>query len=142
MPLPTVPISRVPVWAWRALMARLAPGELKRFTADPIASVDYELDVDYVGDGIRQHMLDVISPVSVEEPLPVYVYFHGGGWTSGDKAPLTRYCASQAVAGMVVVNVNYRMAPRFHMRHMLQDANSALAWVVANVEHVDRKSVV
>ena len=134
MPLPTVPISRVPVWAWRALMARLAPGELKRFTADPIASVDYELDVDYVGDGIRQHMLDVISPVSVEEPLPVYVYFHGGGWTSGDKAPLTRYCASQAVAGMVVVNVNYRMAPRFHMRHMLQDANSALAWVVANVE--------
>ena len=44
--------------------------------------------------------------------LPVYVYFHGGGWTSGDKASLTKYCASQAEGGMVVVNVNYRKAPR------------------------------
>ena len=30
---------------WRALMARLAPGELKRFNVDPIASVDYSLDL-------------------------------------------------------------------------------------------------
>ena len=40
--------------------------------------------------------------------LPVYVYFHGGGWTSGDKASLTKYCAA---GGVVVVNVNYRTAP-------------------------------
>ena len=138
MPIPTLSLSRVPVWVWRALMAQLAPGELKRFSADPISTVDYRLDVDYVGDGLRQHRLDVISPARTTQqsdarpPLPVYVYFHGGGWTSGDKAPLTRYCASQAAAGMIVVNVNYRMAPRFHMRHMLHDANAALAWVAAN----------
>jgi len=133
MPVPSVPLTRVPVWAWRVLMARLAPRELKRFTADPLAGVDYRFDVDYVGDGIREHRLDVITPHSATHPLPVYVYFHGGGWTSGDKAPLTRYCASQALGGMIVVNVNYRMAPRHHMLHMLQDANAALAWVVDNV---------
>lgn len=126
-------LSRVPVWAWRALMAHVAPGELRRFSAEPIDSVDYSLDIDYVGDGTRQHRLDVIAPKTAAAPLPVYVYFHGGGWTSGDKAPLTRYCASQAAGGMVVVNVNYRMAPRFHMRDMLQDANRAVAWVVANI---------
>jgi acetyl esterase len=129
MPVPTLAISRVPVWAWRVLMAHLAPRELKRFTADPIETVDYTFDIDYAGDGMRQHTLDVIAPAGYRENLPVYVYFHGGGWTSGDKAPLTRYCASQAAEGMVVVNVNYRMAPRFHMRHMLHDANAALAWV-------------
>ena len=134
MPIPTVPLARVPVWAWRALMAHLAPGELRRFTADPIGAVDYRLDVDYAGDGIREHRLDVLRPRGSEGQLPVYVYFHGGGWTSGDKAPLTRYCASQARAsdgndGMVVVNVNYRRAPRFQMRDMLDDANRALAWV-------------
>lgn len=133
MAVHTPALARVPVWAWRALMARLAPGELKRFSADPIDEVDYALDIDYAADGIRQHRLDVISPKRAAGALPVYVYFHGGGWTSGDKAPLTRYCASQATGGMVVVNVNYRMAPRFNMRHMLQDANSALAWVVANI---------
>jgi len=131
-------ISRVPVWAWRALMAHLAPGELRRFNAEPIDSVVYRTDIDYVGDGIRQHRLDVIAPRERDSgkrsaALPVYVYFHGGGWTSGDKAPLTRYCASQAAGGMVVVNVNYRMAPRHQMKHMLQDANAALSWVVANI---------
>ena len=126
-------LSRVPVWLWRALMAHLAPGELKRFSADPISSVDYTTDVDYVGDGIRHHRLDVIVPRESAGVLPVYVYFHGGGWTSGDKAPLTRYCATQAVAGMVVVNVNYRMAPRHRMEHMLQDGNRALAWVARNI---------
>lgn len=126
-------LSRVPVWVWRALMAQVGPGERRRFSAEPIDSVDYRFDVDYVGDGIRQHRLDVIVPRGATEPLPVYVYFHGGGWTSGDKAPLTRYCASQAASGMVVVNVNYRMAPRFHMEHMLQDANAALAWIADNI---------
>ncbi len=133
MPIPTVRLSRVPVWAWRALMAHLAPGELRRFNADPIDTIDYTLDIDYAGDGLREHRLDVLRPTDAPTPLPVYVYFHGGGWTSGDKAPLTRYCASQASEGMVVVNVNYRRAPRFTMQHMLQDANSALAWVHDNI---------
>ena len=115
-------------------MAQLAPGELRRFSADPVGGIDYTLDVDYAGDGMREHRLDVLRPAAATVPLPVYVYFHGGGWTSGDKAPLTRYCASQADAaggrsGMLVVNVNYRRAPKFQMEHMLQDANQALAWV-------------
>lgn len=111
-------------------MAHLEPRDLRRFNREPLDTVDYALDIDYLGDGIRSHRLDVITPRAAEPgPLPVYVYFHGGGWTSGDKAIHTKYCASQAEQGMVVVNVNYRKATRFHMRHMLQDAAAALAWV-------------
>jgi acetyl esterase/lipase len=131
---PTLP--RVPVWAWRALMAQLSAHEVRHFNAEPIETVDYMLDIDYVGDGIRGHRLDVLTPSGMQNSghlLPVYVYFHGGGWTSGDKLPLTKYCASQAAGGMVVVNVNYRMAGRFHMKHMLHDGNAALAWVLANI---------
>ncbi|PJJ61454.1 acetyl esterase/lipase [Compostimonas suwonensis] len=122
-------------------MSQLEPGERRRFNIDPIENVDYHLDLDYVGDGIRGHRLDVLVPrppapalhSSAPASLPVYVYFHGGGWTSGDKQPLTKYCASQAQAGMVVVNVNYRMATRFQMGHMLQDATAALLWVRENI---------
>jgi acetyl esterase len=114
-------------------MAQLGPRERIRLNADPITTVDYVSDVDFVGDGIREHRLDVISPKVADGPLPVYVYFHGGGWTSGDKSALTKYCASQAMAGMVVVNVNYRMATSFRMSHMLEDADAALAWVTANI---------
>jgi acetyl esterase/lipase len=114
-------------------MSGLSPRETRRFNAQPIETVDYTFDVDYVGDGIRQHRLDVIVPHDHEGPLPVYVYFHGGGWTSGDKSALTRYCASQALGGMVVVNVNYRTAPRVGMRQMLEDANAAVAWIASHI---------
>jgi acetyl esterase len=131
-------VRRVPVWAWRVLMAHLGPGERRRFNRDPIRTVDYTLDIDYVGDAAKSHRLDVIAPkrgtdALQREPLPVYVYFHGGGWTSGDKSALTKYCASQAETGMVVVNANYRMATRFRMRDMMQDAASVVAWVETNI---------
>jgi acetyl esterase len=129
-------LHRVPVWTWRMLMRVMSAGEHARFNADPIVDVDYHNDIDFVGDGIRAHRLDVISPhrdALDRGPLPVYVYFHGGGWTSGDKSAMTKYCASQALGGMVVVNVNYRMATRFKMSHMLQDANAALSWVADTI---------
>lgn len=128
-------------------MRAVRRSELARFNADPVTDVDYHLDLDFVGDGIRAHRLDVITPKrpspihpggsgageTGEESLPVYVYFHGGGWTSGDKDALTKYCASQALHGMVVVNVNYRRATRFRMTHIMHDADAALAWVRAHV---------
>ncbi|WP_461856431.1 alpha/beta hydrolase [Arthrobacter sp. C152] len=139
-------LRRVPVWAWRLLMLAVGPRERARFNCDPITEVHYALDVDYAGTGLRAHRLDVLVPVApVAEaslgpagtgpgmPLPVYVYFHGGGWTSGDRAAVTKYCASQALGGMVVVNVNYRRAPRFHLGHVLHDANAALAWVAEHI---------
>lgn len=129
MQLTTLQPSRVPVWVWRALMRHREPIERRRFNEDPIESVEYVTDVDYAGDGIRAHRLDVIRPAGESRDLPVYVYFHGGGWTSGDKAALTRYAAMQAQAGMVVVNANYRMAPRHHMQHLMEDADAVLSWV-------------
>ncbi|WP_224083982.1 MULTISPECIES: alpha/beta hydrolase [unclassified Arthrobacter] len=138
-------LRRVPVWTWRVLMRAVSAREQARFNTDPITAVAYVHDIDYVGDALRAHRLDVLTPLQpaadspgteavAAELLPVYVYFHGGGWTSGDKAALTKYCANQAVGGMVVVNVNYRHAPRFAMGHVLEDANAALAWVAANIE--------
>lgn len=130
-------LTRVPVWIWRLLMALVTPGEIRRFNADPIEGVAVETDIDYVGDGIRGHRLDVLTPATTSPgqagPLPVYVYFHGGGWTSGDKEQTTKYCASQAVTGMVVVNVNYRHAIGHHMVHIMQDATAALRWVAENI---------
>ena len=127
-------LVRVPVWTWRLLMHTVHKGELKRFNADPIEDVRHFHDIDFVGDGIRPHKLDVLIPQdSNHGSLPVYVYFHGGGWTSGDKAGLTKYCARQAAGQVVVVNVNYRLAPNFHLGHVLADANAALGWVQDNI---------
>lgn len=137
-------MRRVPVWTWRLLMHTVSSREQARFNKEPLAEVDYFRDIAYVADGVATHRLDVLTPIvpaqerhfgprGNEGLLPVYVYFHGGGWTSGDKAAVTKYCANQAVGGMVVVNVNYRQPPRFHMGHVLEDGNAALAWVSSNI---------
>lgn len=126
-------LSRVPVWVWRALMLRLPENDAARVRAKSIDTVEYHLDIDYSGDGDRDHRLDVMVPHDAPESLPVYIYFHGGGWTSGDKSPLTKYCASQAEEGMVVVNANYRMAPRAQLSHMMHDGNNVVDWVVRNI---------
>ncbi|WP_253901528.1 alpha/beta hydrolase [Arthrobacter sp. PAMC 25486] len=132
-------LKRVPVWAWRLFMHGMGKVELRHLNQDPITGIRHWHDIDFVGDHIRSHRLDVLAPVSPARPtntpnnLPVYVYFHGGGWTSGDKASLTKYCAGQAASGVVVVNVNYRMAPHFHLGHVLEDANAALGWVSQHI---------
>lgn len=128
-------LARVPVWAWRLFMHTVSKAELRHLNIDPIVGVRHWHDIDFVGDRIRWHRLDVMAPVNAAsvDALPVYVYFHGGGWTSGDKASLTKYCAVQAASGVVVVNVNYRMAPHFHLGHVLEDANTALDWVSVHI---------
>ncbi len=64
-------LRRVPVWAWRALMHSLGPGEKVRFNAEPVTGVDYFHDIDFVGDGIRAHRLDVITPAGTgPSPAP------------------------------------------------------------------------
>lgn len=145
------PVRRVPVWVWRSLMGALSGHERRAFNVQPITDVDYHLDIDYAGDGDAAHRLDVITPDrradvvdSETSPLPVYVYFHGGGWTSGDKGALTKYCASQSVGGMVVVNANYRKARRAHMGQILEDASQVLTWVEENIASFggDPKSLV
>lgn len=117
-------------------MHAISKVEMRTLNAEPITDVSYWHDIDFVGDHIRSHRLDVMAPANLPrrtDPLPVYVYFHGGGWTSGDKASLTKYCARQAASGVVVVNVNYRMAPHFHLGHVLEDANAALGWVRVHI---------
>lgn len=132
-------MRRVPVWSWRLLMLSVSSRERARFNRNPLTEVEYIHDISYTGDGDPAHKLDVLTPLNTDgwhhQVLPVYVYFHGGGWTSGDKSAVTKYCANQAAAGMVVVNVNYRRSPRFHMGHVLHDANAALAWVNSNIGH-------
>src|SRR5687767_8550400 len=56
----------------------------------------------------------VYRPVgaSADAALPALVFFHGGGWVIGDLDTHDVLCRQLAAeAGVVVVNVDYRLAP-------------------------------
>ncbi|HEY3162290.1 MAG TPA: alpha/beta hydrolase [Vicinamibacterales bacterium] len=65
--------------------------------------------------------------------LPVFIYFHGGGWVVGDLDThdvICRQCARLAQA--TVIAVDYRLAPEHRFPAAADDAWSATTWIAAH----------
>ncbi|KAF1957667.1 alpha/beta hydrolase fold-3 domain-containing protein [Byssothecium circinans] len=69
-----------------------------------------------------------------DEKLPVFLYFHGGGFIFGTLSSDDGACASLALkTGVVVLNVNYRHAPEHIFPTAWLDAQDSFAWLHANI---------
>jgi len=63
----------------------------------------------------------------------VLIYWHGGGFRSGDKNREGRALLNHLAAqGWVCASANYRLAPAAHFPDYLVDAKRAIAWVRAH----------
>ncbi len=83
--------------------------------------------------------LDVYAPeaTSLNSRYPVVLFMHGGGWRASDKNDQlgvhTNVCKALAARGLVVVNVNYRLAPRVKHPEPARDAAYAFRWCKENI---------
>lgn len=64
---------------------------------------------------------------------PVLVYIHGGGWRRGDKRMVHDLPAYAQRHGLLLVSVNYRMAPEVDAGGCAEDVAAAVAWVRDNI---------
>jgi acetyl esterase len=70
-------------------------------------------------------------------PAGVLVYLHGGGWTIGGLDTHDHPCRTLcAEAGVVVVSVDYRLAPEHPFPAALDDAWAVLEWVADNAVEI------
>ena len=74
--------------------------------------------------------LRIYHPVRKEEgPLPVLVFFHGGGWVVGSLEEVDRFCRALCQeAPVLVVSVDYRLAPEHPFPAGLEDCWAATCW--------------
>lgn len=72
-----------------------------------------------------------------EPPLPVLVYFHGGGWVIGDLDTHDTLCRQLAnEAGCAVVSVDYRLGPEQPFPAAVDDCIAATRWVAQAAEEL------
>lgn len=79
------------------------------------------------------HKVAVYRAGGGSNPLPVIVFFHGGGWHSGDPDDYGFVARGLAPEGFLVVLAGYRLRPDGIYPAMLEDSAAAFAWARANV---------
>lgn len=100
----------------------------KRDSAIPLPSgVVQHCNISYGPHG-KWNLLDVYHPENAV-CCPVIINIHGGGFVYGSKEIYKRYCMDLARRGFTVVNINYRLAPRWKFPTPMEDINNALLWL-------------
>jgi acetyl esterase/lipase len=78
--------------------------------------------------------LDVWAPKEKSsQPLPVIVFFYGGGWDSGERRDYGFVGRALAARGFVCVISDYRLVPQVRFPGFVEDGAKAIAWVSANI---------
>jgi acetyl esterase len=69
---------------------------------------------------------------------PCLVFFHGGGWVIGDLDSHDVVCRKLADEGqLVVISVDYRLAPEHKFPAAVEDAITATKWIADNSRQLD-----
>lgn len=98
----------------------------------PGREVAQVIDATYPGPGGEQNLRIYIP--EAQAPLPVVVYFHGGGFIAGGTHVSEEVNRATAIdAGVIVVAVSYRLAPEHKFPAATDDTFAALGWVAENI---------
>lgn len=92
----------------------------------PAAAVS-EKTIDVQGQKIK---LTIVKPQEAKGTLPVFMFFHGGGWILGDFQTHERLVRDLVVeSGAAAVFVNYTPSPEAHFPVAINQAYEATRWV-------------
>jgi acetyl esterase len=72
------------------------------------------------------------------EPMPVLIFFHGGGWVQGSLETHDTICRHLALySGGLVISVDYALAPEHKFPAAVDDCLAAFAWVRGQAEELN-----
>ncbi|SIS59401.1 Acetyl esterase/lipase [Filimonas lacunae] len=82
--------------------------------------------------------LHIVRPANNNGVLPVFMFFHGGGWVLGDFPTHQRLVRDLVVnSGAVAVFVDYTPSPEAHYPVAINQAYAATKWVAAHGKEIN-----
>ncbi|ANN70518.1 alpha/beta hydrolase [Bordetella bronchialis] len=82
--------------------------------------------------------LTIVRPAGATGTLPVFMFFHGGGWILGDYPTHQRLVRDLVVqSGAVAVFVNYTPSPEAHYPVAINQAYAATKWVAQHGKDIN-----
>ena len=114
------------------------PKEARAVLGGAQASVEVDLSgitesektIDYNGEPLKLH---IVKPENAENNIPVFMFFHGGGWVLGDYPTHKRMVRDIVVhSGAAAVFVDYTPSPEAQYPVAIHQAFAATKWVSEN----------
>jgi len=116
-------------------MEQMNPAEARAVLEGAQKSVEVELsgidvsEKSIVQDGLTVKLY-IIRPTGSTENLPVFMFFHGGGWVLGDFPTHKRFVRDLVVySGLACVFVEYTRSPEAKYPVAINEAYAATKWV-------------
>ena len=99
--------------------------------ANSTRNASYILRSDVAYGNAPLEKLDIYSPKNAKPNLPILFFVHGGGWSNGDKAQKDHAAKGAAYTdnGIILISVNYGLAPQVTYPKLMQDIADAFAYV-------------
>ncbi len=78
--------------------------------------------------------LELLVPSGASSPIPLVIWIHGGGWTTGGRTPIPAGVSALCSRGYAVASIDYRLALTASTRWpaQIQDSKAAVRWLRAN----------
>jgi len=131
-----VVLAAVPLVQWRSAVRAFdaATADLKspEPRATDVPGVSVARDIVFAEPAGRALTLDIYRPLA-DRLFPVVIQLYGGAWRSGSPGDDSRFAATLARDGYLVVGIDYRHAPQWRWPAQIDDVRAAVEWVIANV---------
>jgi acetyl esterase/lipase len=97
--------------------------------------VDVKRDVVFGKGGGRDLKMHLVLPESKpNEPLPAYVWIHGGGWQAGSKEGGINQVASIVAEGFIGATIEYRLTGEAPFPAQIEDCKCAIRFLRAHAD--------
>jgi arylformamidase len=80
------------------------------------------------------HPLQTLDIFPAQQNRGLVIFIHGGYWRSLDKDDFSFFAEPYLAEGISVASINYRLCPEVKIDEIVEDCQSAVVWLAANVK--------